>query len=222
MLDHDDLLAWAAFVRAPGLDAAALLAALDRLGKPANLLRASDAGHDQAALPAVTRAFLSSPAAAPREAERRWFDSDRHHLVPFTDPRYPKLLRAAPHSPIALYVAGNIDALTDPQLAIVGSRNPTPQGQETAFAFGEYLGGRGLGITSGLAEGIDAHAHRGALCAQGITLAVLGTGIDLVYPRGNAQLFDEIQVRARWSANFRWEHRRGAAISRSATASSPG
>jgi DNA processing protein len=202
MLDHDDLLAWAAFVRAPGLDAAALLAALDRLGKPADLLRASNAAHDRAALPAVTRAFLSSPAAAPREAERRWLDSDRHHLVPFTDPRYPKLLRATPQCPVALYVSGNLDALTDPQLAIVGSRNPTPQGQESALAFGENLGCRGLGITSGVAEGIDAHAHRGALTAQGITLGVLGTGIDIIYPRCNARLFTEIQVQGALLSEF--------------------
>jgi DNA processing protein len=76
--------------------------------------------------------------------------------------------------------------LNDPQLAIVGSRNPTPQGSDTAHEFAEYLAARGLAITSGLAAGIDSAAHRGALKAQGITLAVLGSGADVIYPRGQS------------------------------------
>jgi len=193
MWESDDLLAWATLGRAPGLDVATVSAALDRLGSPTAILTASDAGRVHAAIPSVTAAFLSTPAAAPRAAERRWLESARHYLVPFRDPRFPKLLLSLPNCPIALYVSGNIDALTDPQLAIVGSRNPTLQGRETAGAFAEYLAERGLGITSGLAEGIDAGAHRGALKAQGITLGVLGTGIDVVYPRCNQRLCEDIE-----------------------------
>ena len=80
----------------------------------------------------------------------------------------------------------------DPQLAVVGSRNPTPQGRDTAFEFAQYLAERGLGIISGLAQGIDAAAHRGALAAQGITLAVLGSGLDVIYPRGHRDLSEAI------------------------------
>jgi len=192
MLERDDLLAWTALARAPGLDAATLSAALALVGSPAALVRASEAAHDLAGTPAITRTFLSALTSVPAAA-RRWFDSARHYLVPFTDPYYPKLLRSLPDCPIVLYISGNIDALTDPQLAIVGSRNPTVQGQGTAFDFAEYLGRRGLGITSGLAEGIDTCAHRGALRAQGITLAVLGSGIDIVYPRSNRRLCEEIE-----------------------------
>jgi DNA processing protein len=192
MLEGDSL-AWTALARAPGLDAAILSAALDLLGTPSALVCASAAEYDRAGIPAVTRAFLSTAAAIPRAAERRWLDSTRHHLLPFTDPRYPRLLRELPDCPTALYVSGNIDALADPQLALVGSRNPTAQGRDTAFDFAEYLAVRGLGITSGLAEGIDTSAHRGALQAQGITLGVLGTGIDLVYPRSNQGLSEEIE-----------------------------
>ncbi len=115
-----------------------------------------------------------------------------HHLVPFTDPRYPALLRELASCPIALYVAGNVGVLSDPQLAIVGSRNPSPAGRDIAFEFAESLAGCGLGITSGLADGIDSAAHRGALKAQGVTVAVLGSGVDVIYPRINRTLSDEI------------------------------
>lgn len=192
--ERDDLLAWAVLVRAPGLDVATLSAALDRLGRPSAIIAASDAErHGVAVIPAATRAFLSSSAAAPRAAERLWLESSRHYLIPFTDPRYPKLLLSLPDCPIALYVSGNIEALTDPQLAIVGSRNPSAQGRETCLAFAETLSECGLGITSGLAEGIDACAHQGALRAQGITLGVLGTGIDIIYPRLNQRLGEDIE-----------------------------
>jgi DNA processing protein len=140
----------------------------------------------------------------PLAAERRWLDGVRHHLLPFNDPRYPPLLRSVPDSPLALYVSGNVDVLADPHLAIVGSRNPTPSGRDAAFDFAASLAARGLGIVSGLAEGIDAAAHRGALQAQGITLAVLGTGIDQVYPPGNRALSEEIELRGALITEFAW------------------
>jgi DNA processing protein len=193
MTEQDDLLAWATLVRAPGLDVAGLSAALDRLGSPGAIVAASGSGWDRAAIAPETRAFLSSSCAVPRPRERRWLDSAGHHLIPFTDPHFPALLLSTPQCPVALYVSGNLDALAEPQLAIVGSRNPTAQGRETALAFAEYLGQRGLGITSGVAEGIDACAHQGALGVQGITLGVLGAGIDVIYPRCNLPLFEDIE-----------------------------
>ncbi|MDP8985369.1 MAG: DNA-processing protein DprA, partial [Pseudomonadota bacterium] len=191
--ETDDLLAWATLARTPGLDAATVAAALDLQGRASAIVRGSDAEWSRAAMPAIARAFLASRAAAPWAAERDWLDSARHTLVPFTDPHYPRLLLSRPDCPIALYVAGNVEALANPQLAIVGSRNASSQGCETARAFAEALGERGLGITSGAAQGIDAAAHRGALAAQGITLGVLGTGIDLVYPRCNRALYADIE-----------------------------
>jgi DNA processing protein len=193
MTENDDLLAWATLVRAPGLDVGGLSAALDRLGSAAALVAASESGWDRAAISPETRAFLSSPRAVPRTCERRWLDAAGHHLIPFTHPRFPVLLLSIPECPVALYVSGNLGALAEPQLAIVGSRNPTAQGCETALAFAEYLGERGLGITSGVAEGIDSCAHQGALRAQGITLGVLGAGIDVVYPRCNGPLYGDIE-----------------------------
>ncbi len=179
--------------RAPAFDIATVSRALQIFGSARACIDASDAARKQAGISAAARQFLSSTKAALSFAERAWLDSPRHHVVPFTDRRYPTLLRAAQHYPMALYVVGNVDVLNDPQLAIVGSRNPTPQGQATARDFAEYLAARGLGITSGLAAGIDSAAHRGALAAQGITLAVLGSAVDVVYPRSNRGLSAEIQ-----------------------------
>lgn len=193
MLDGDSL-AWTVLARAPGLDPGAVCAALQVLGTPAALLSASQTDLAQTVLSPITRAFLCSSAGRARPAEHHWLDAATHHILPCIDPRYPKFLRSLERPPLALYVSGNVDALADPQLAMVGSRNPTPQGRETAFAFAEHLAGRGLGITSGAAEGIDADTHRGALQAQGITLGILGTGIDLVYPRSNAPLYRQIEL----------------------------
>src|SRR5579863_4830661 len=185
--------AWATLTRAPGLDIPAVSKALEIFGSAQGITGASDAARERAGLPAAAREFLSSAAAASDSAVRAWLEKPSHHVVPFTDPRYPALLRATDRCPMALYVIGNVHALNEPQLAIVGSRNPTPQGRDTAHELSEYLAERGLAITSGLASGIDSAAHRGALAAQGITLAVLGSGIDVVYPRSNRSLSLEIQ-----------------------------
>jgi DNA processing protein len=193
MLVCDDALAWITLTRTPALNAANVLAALERLETASGIVAASEALRERAGIPAAARDFLRQIGCGPDAVERKWLQNERHHLLPITDPRYPKLLRSLTDCPIALYVAGNIDALCDPQLAVVGSRNPTPQGRDTAFDFAHYLAQRGLAITSGLAQGIDAAAHRGALAAQGITVAVLGNGIDVMYPRGNRNLSEIIE-----------------------------
>jgi DNA processing protein len=192
-MQDDDLRAWTILARTPGIDADALTGALAVCGSPAALLRAAAGSGELPRLSAVARAFLASPAAAPRAVDLRWLEAERHHLVACTDPRYPALLRQYAGCPVVLFAAGSVAALAEPQLAVVGSRNPTHQGRETAFAFSAYLGERGLGITSGLAEGVDACAHRGALKSGGITLGVLGNGMDIVYPRCNQGLFREIR-----------------------------
>ncbi len=115
----------------------------------------------------------------PTRAELEWVRDSRHHVLPDRPP--------------ALFVDGEVDVLADPQLAVVGSRNPTAQGRDTAHDFARQLAGCGLGIVSGLAQGIDSAAHDGALAAQGITVAVLGSGIDVIYPRGNLALAAQIR-----------------------------
>ena len=194
--------AWVTLTRAPALDIRSLNRALEIFGSAQGFIQASDASREHAGMPAAAREFLTSAQAVLSLAERAWLEHPRHHVVPYIDPHYPALLREAGRYPIALYVAGNVDVLNDPQLAIVGSRNPTPQGRATAQDFAECLAARGLAITSGLAAGIDSAAHRGALMAQGVTLAVLGSGADVVYPRCNLALSQEIQHRGALLSGF--------------------
>ena len=122
----------------------------------------------------------------------RWLEHPAHHFLPRGSPRYPPLLANVPDAPAGLLVRGDPDVLSLPQLAIVGSRNPSPSGHDIARQFAAQLARSGLAITSGLAIGIDAAAHRGAIEGGGKTVAVCGTGLDIDYPRANAVLSEEI------------------------------
>ncbi|HME40633.1 MAG TPA: DNA-processing protein DprA, partial [Steroidobacteraceae bacterium] len=202
MLPGEESSAWVTLTRTPALDVPTLSRALEMLGHVQGIIEASDALRTRAGIPAAAREFLSGAKAALSGAERAWLENPRHHVVPFTDPRYPELLRGTERYPAALYVVGNADVLNDPQLAVVGSRNPTAQGSDTAQEFSEYLAERGLAITSGLASGIDSAAHRGALAAQGITIAVLGSGVDVVYPRSGIALAEQIRQQGALVSGF--------------------
>lgn len=122
----------------------------------------------------------------------RWLEAANHHAIDRDDARYPALLAETAGAPERLFVAGDADCLGLPSIAIVGSRNPTQGGVDTAFRFARHLARAGFAIVSGLAEGIDRAAHEGALAAGGTTLAVLGHGPDTVYPRSNLKLAGEI------------------------------
>jgi DNA processing protein len=116
--------------------------------------------------------------------------------VTFGSREYPQRLAEIPDAPLALWVEGaKLALLWAPQLAIVGSRSPTADGKETAVAFARYLAQRGLTITSGLATGIDGASHRGAVAAAGGTIAVLGGGLDAIFPREHTKLAAEIAAR---------------------------
>lgn len=128
----------------------------------------------------------AAPPADPRTAG--WLTDPANSVIDPGDSAYPPQLRAADPRPPRLYVRGDAACLVLPQLAIVGSRNATAGGRDTARSFAAWLAARGFVITSGLAEGIDAAAHAGALEAGGRTIAVCGTGLDRVYPRTNAAL----------------------------------
>lgn len=114
------------------------------------------------------------------------------YLIGFQDPLYPQLLKEIPKPPPVLYVRGNPVNLSLPQIAMVGARNPSPSGGEIAAEFAHQLSLQGFAITSGLALGIDASAHQGALAAKGVTIAIMGTGIDRIYPSRHYQLAEAI------------------------------
>ncbi len=143
------------------------------------------------------------------EQALQWAEQENNHLLGFSDPRYPALLRTIPNPPLLLYVVGNPSWLNKPSLAIVGSRNASALGLQTAQQFAQELATLGLTIVSGLASGIDSAAHRGALVALneykqepyvsknlksvGSTVAIVGTGVDLCYPPQHRRLNDLIQ-----------------------------
>ncbi len=134
-----------------------------------------------AGLKPETLAALEHPDRSAIDAALDWAGRADAHILPLDDPGYPPLLAEIPDPPPVLYVLGDPALLAEPQLAIVGSRNPTPGGREMTRELARDLVGYGLIITSGLAIGIDGAAHAAAM-EQGRTLAVLGTGPDLVYP----------------------------------------
>jgi DNA processing protein len=122
------------------------------------------------------------------ERALRWAEEPSHAVITLADAVYPRLLLEIPDPPPLLYAAGRLELLAWPALAVVGSRNASAQGVRDAEQFAKAFSEAGLTIVSGLALGIDAAAHRGGLAGKGSTIAVLGTGIDVVYPRQNAAL----------------------------------
>jgi DNA processing protein len=198
----DELEAWLIFARVPGLHAGVFKRALRELGSIAQLAGGSESALRQAGLTGKQIAALARPDADKLRADQTWLAQSNRALVPFGSENYPRLLTEIEDAPLALFVRGDVSVLDEPQLAIVGSRNPTPSGRETAHSFAQHLAGHGLAITSGLALGIDTASHRGALAASGRTIAVCGTGLDIDYPRSNAELSREIELRGALVSEF--------------------
>ena len=188
----DDPQPWLVLARVPGLHAGHLDAGDGAALRAQWLPRESAAALAALGLGEAAIHALRAPAAEGILADERWLAGPRRQLVTWGSPAYPALLASIPDAPLVLFVEGDPDALAMPQLAIVGSRNPTAIGRDTAVQFAHHLSVAGLAITSGLALGIDAAAHRGALAAGGRTLAVLGCGLDRVYPRENAALAEAV------------------------------
>jgi DNA processing protein len=201
-LTTEDQAAWLRLARVPGVDVSMVKQWVSAAGGAAQLCSASARRLTELAIPEAARASLGALGTLDIGRDRAWLEAPDHHLVPCTCSSYPPLLAETPGAPLALYVEGDPAVLAEPQLAIVGTRNPTAAGRETAHAFAEFLSATGLTITSGLAEGIDAAAHRGALASGGRTVAVCGTGLDLVFPREHAALAREIAVRGALVSEF--------------------
>jgi DNA processing protein len=126
------------------------------------------------------------------ESDLTWLAQPNNDAITLCDPLYPTPLKETDDPPAVLFVRGNKQLLSRPQIAIVGSRNPSSVGKQTAFDFAYHLAQQGFTITSGLALGIDAASHEGALKATGHTVAVAGTGLDRVYPAAHKALATEI------------------------------
>ena len=162
------------------------------LGSASTLVGQNESALTQRGLPDAAAASLARPEARTLEADRRWMASAGVRLIGCDSEHYPPLLAEIASAPVALYVRGDLDVLLSAQLAVVGSRNPTAAGARTAQDFAAYLARAGLTITSGLALGIDAAAHHGALAGKGRTVAVMGCGLDQIYPPEHQGLADRI------------------------------
>lgn len=199
-MDADRRALWLTLLRVPALGTRGRRALLEQLGTVdavfaatrQDLVAALEAGTGQAARPEALDAMLAGPDAARIAPDLEWLGAPAHHLLTWTDPDYPPLLREIADAPVALYVRGDRNTLTNTQLAIVGSRNATLVGQQNAAAFARALAGAGFTVTSGLALGVDAAAHRGALAAGGRTVAVAGHGLDRTYPPRNRELAEAV------------------------------
>jgi DNA processing protein len=195
-MSGDDLAAWLTLAHVPAVPASAALALIAAFGTPAKAVAASHAELEEAVGAQVAQALLDerdAPDVAARfTAAREWASRDDHSIVAFGDPAYPPALLTIYDPPPLLYINGALDALHRPAVAIVGSRNPTPQGIDNAIAFARTLATAGMTVVSGLAIGIDGAAHRGALDSRGVTVAVVGTGADIVYPSRHRSLAREI------------------------------
>ncbi|MCL4316630.1 MAG: DNA-processing protein DprA [Gammaproteobacteria bacterium] len=191
-----------ALLRAPGVGGATFHHLLERFGSARAVFERRAAERSGLGLSAATLAYLKQPDWDAVQQDLAWLKQPGHHALSLNDARYPSLLRETAGAPPVLFVHGDAELLTHAQFAIVGSRNPTPQGAQNAEEFARYLAACGLVITSGLALGIDAAAHRGALKAGGCTVAVVGTGLDRVYPARHKALAHEIAAHGALVSEF--------------------
>ncbi len=184
----DEIEAWLIWLRAPGVGPAKIRRALLRHGNLAAALSAGQLAWRELEISEAGILWLKLPDRAQIERDLLWLSHDDRRLLNCTDPDFPPLLAKIPGAPAALFVHGDVNSLWQPQIAIVGSRNASAGGLALARDFAATLARAGFSVTSGMADGIDGAAHQAALDAGAQSIAVLGTGVDLVYPRKHARL----------------------------------
>jgi DNA processing protein len=194
MMERDSYLGWAALALVPGLGARLAGRLLRTFGGPEAVFRASLTALEAENLPApVAQAIYSGSPLKQAEKELSELEKIGGRLLTWDEPAYPHLLREIYDPPPVLYIRGRVDLLERHGMAIVGTRRPTPYGNQMEERLAHDLAVRGLVIVSGLARGIDSSAHKGALAAPGgTTVGVLGCGVDVTYPKENRKLFAQM------------------------------
>jgi DNA processing protein len=183
---------WLRFTLVPGVGGATQRTLLKQFGSPGAALRAPPSALSTLLGGKAATAWRAGADADEIQRVLGWLDEPGNHLLTLADTAYPAALLETADPPTVLYLKGRVERLSMPGLAIVGSRNATPQGLSTAREFARALGAAGLTIVSGLALGIDTAAHEGGLASPGNTIAVVGTGLDIVYPARNRDLAHRI------------------------------
>ena len=188
----EDLPYWLALWRAPGIGAMRFIKLHQMFPQLSVLFSATTESLTTLNLSQELIDYLAKPDWSAVEKDLQWAAQSENAIMTYLDDDYPVLLREIKNSPPLLFIQGQREKLATPQLAIVGTRHPTVIGIENAFQFAKHLAENGLTITSGLALGIDAAGHRGALANKGATIAVMGTGLDIIYPKQHRFLAAEI------------------------------
>ena len=183
---------WLALLRVPGLLPDQYHLLLNVFGSPDKVLSASAASLGRLGLKSTTSRAILAADTGSIEADLEWLQHEHHHVISFHDARYPELLKTITSPPPLLFVRGDPDFLQLPQLAMVGSRTPTASGRKTAQEFASHLSKAGICITSGLARGIDAACHQGALEGIAGTVALVAHGLDIVYPAAHRNLAEAV------------------------------
>lgn len=199
---REELQAWLALALTPGLSAAPFRRLLAEFGGPEAVLGASATALGRVLPADVVSAVRAGPDATRLEATLRWLEQDGNHVVTLADTTYPQLLLQTADPPPLIYVKGELALLNRPALAIIGSRSASRQGELNAEAFARELSDTGFTIVSGLATGIDAAAHRGGMAGASSSIAVVGTGLDIVYPARNRDLAHELAARGALVSEF--------------------
>jgi DNA processing protein len=196
VVGRDEELHWLALKLIPGLGARTSNKLLDRFRTPQAIFRASRTELEAVGVSgAVAQSIASGCTFEDAVAQQEKMIETGVELVTIGDPRYPRLLRDIFDPPVVLFARGRVELLHSLALAVVGTRRPTPYGIAVAERLSADLAHAGLTIVSGLARGIDGSAHKGALAAGGDTVAVLGCGVDIVYPQENRKLYAEIAAK---------------------------
>lgn len=194
-IEESDVALWISLNFIPGLGNAGICQLLAKFGSPEAIFSAKSHQLREVVDENIAQKILNGINVELIQPTLDWLQKDNANIVTLADDSYPKSLLEISNPPVLLYAIGNLRWLNHPSIAIVGSRNSTPQGEKNAEDFAESLCNYGLCVVSGMALGIDAAAHRGAIKANGATIAVVGTGLDIVYPARHRDLAHKIAER---------------------------
>lgn len=183
---------WLALLHAPGVGPVNFARLLKHFGSPLAVFEAGKSEWQALNMKQELLKYLQNPDWHTIEKDMQWLAQSNNYLLTLFHPDYPPLLQDIDDSPPVLFVHGDCTLLSSKQLAVVGTRHPTSEGEQIAKEFAEYLSHQGFTITSGMALGIDGAGHRGALAGSGKTIAVAGTGLDRVYPAKHKELAHKI------------------------------
>ena len=203
-MELDTSFSWLALALTPGLASRLSARLLKRFGSPDEVFRAPLTGLEACHLPAsVAQAVFKKQSFKRAEKELALTRNiDRCRLVNWSEPEYPQTLLQIYDPPVLLYVRGDAGVLNLPSISIVGTRRPTLYGTQMAERLGREIAARGVVVISGMARGIDAIGHQGAMAVNGRAVGVLGTGVDVCYPKENRKLYEKVLERGAIVSEF--------------------